>query len=338
MGRGSLELECGFSMKTNAIRFSKCGGPEVLEWRSVDLPALGPRDVLVRHKAIGVNFIDTYFRSGLYPLDLPSGLGLEASGVIEAVGKDVNPWQVGDRVALIGISPIAYAQSSVVPEDTLLRLPSEISFEQAAAMIVKGLTAAFLLHKTYPVTPGETILVHAAAGGVGSILSQWAKHLGCRVIGTVGSENKVSLAKRNGCDEVILYRSENVPERVRSLTAGKGVDVVYDSVGKDTFDASLDSVKRRGMVVTFGNASGPVPPVSPLTLSDKGSLFLTRPSFADYIADPSEVQELCSLLFSAVSSGVIEVDIPQTYPLENAAEAHRALESSATTGSTVLIP
>lgn len=325
-------------MKIKAFRIEQCGGPEVMQWQTVTVGEPGPGEVLVRHTAIGLNFIDTYHRSGLYPLTFPSGLGMEAAGVVEAVGDMVTEYQPGDRIAYCNAPLGAYAQVHLVPADALVRVPDAISDEQAAAMMLKGLTAAYLLFKTHRLSATEAILWHAAAGGVGLIACQWARHLGARVIGTVGSQEKVDIARAHGCEQVILYRDEPVVERVRALTTGRGVDVVYDSVGKDTFEISLDCLKPRGLMVSFGNASGPAPDLSPLTLAQKGSLFLTRPALAHYVADPSEFRELAELLFDAVATGAVKIDINQRYALDDAPQAHRDLEARKTTGSTVLIP
>ncbi len=322
----------------HAIRFNECGDCSVLSFESITLPQLGADEVLVRHKAIGVNFIDTYHRTGLYPLPLPSGIGKEATGLVEAVGSDVTHVKVGDRVAYVNASLGAYSEAHIVKSHSLILLPDSISFEQAAAMMLKGLTAAYLLLKTHSLKSSDTILVHAAAGGVSSLLIPWAKAIGARVIGTVGSEAKVSVAKNNGCDEVLLYREEDVPQQVKQLTNGEGVDVVYDSVGKDTFSMSIDSLKPRGLMVSFGNASGAVPDFAPLLLSKKGSLFLTRPALGDYVSDPLEQQELADALFQHVAAGTIPVNVSHRFPLKEAAVAHKTLESGLTTGSTVLIP
>ncbi|MGD8177107.1 quinone oxidoreductase family protein [Marinimicrobium sp. ARAG 43.8] len=298
----------------------------------------GRGQVRVRHTAIGLNFIDIYHRSGLYPLDAPFGLGLEAAGVVDAIGPGVSGWREGDRVAYCSGPPGAYADSHVVPADRLLALPDGLEDEVAAATLLKGLTAAYLLHHTYPLKAGETLLWHAAAGGVGLLACQWAKHLGARVIGTVGSQAKADLAMARGCDTVILYRDEDVVERVRELTAGQGVPVVYDSVGKDTFEASLDCLAPRGLMVSFGNASGAVPPFSPLLLSQKGSLFFTRPTLAHYTTTRDELVALADLWFDAVLSGAVQVDINQRYALNEIPRAHRDLAGRNTTGASVIIP
>ena len=321
-----------------AIRFSETGDYRVLSYESIELADLGEYDVLVRHKTIGVNFIDTYHRSGLYPLSLPSGIGKEAAGVVAAIGDKVSRLQVGDRVAYVNAALGAYADAHLVNEKVLIILPDSICFETAAAMMLKGLTAAYLVLKTYPLTASDTLLIHAAAGGVNSLLIPWAKSIGAKVIGTVGSEAKVAIAKANGCDTVLLYRQVDIPTEVKKLTDGKGVDVVYDSVGKDTFEMSLDSLKPRGLMVSFGNASGAVPDFPPLILAKKGSLFLTRPALIDYVSDPEEQQELADALFAQVEKKAIDVRVTKRLELAQAGEAHRLLESGVTTGSIVLIP
>ncbi|MFT6968517.1 MAG: NADPH2:quinone reductase [Cellvibrionaceae bacterium] len=322
----------------NSIRFSQVGDSEVLRFETRALPALESGQVLVRHEVIGVNFIDTYQRTGLYPVALPSGLGTEAAGVVEAVGANVTRAKVGDRVVYASASLGAYSEAHVVPEKSLIAIPENIDSKIAAAMTLKGLTAAYLLLKTFPLQPNHSVLIHAAAGGVGSILTQWAKAIGAHVIGTVGRPEKVALAKSQGCDEVILYREEDVPAAVKTLTAGRGVDVVYDSVGKDTFDMSINSLKSRGMLVSFGNASGAVPAFAPLLLAQKGSLFITRPTLIHYVADPDEQQELADALFKRVLNGEIKINVNHEFALNDAKSAHDALESGTTTGSVVLIP
>jgi NADPH2:quinone reductase len=322
----------------HAIRFHQTGGPEVLSWDSVEVGDPGPGEVRVRHTAVGLNYIDTYHRSGLYPVTLPSGLGLEAAGVIEAVGEGVTGVAPGDRVAY-GTGPLgAYAEARVMTPDTLLRLPDAIDDRAAAAMMLQGLTVQYLIRRLFRVEPGMTVLFHAAAGGVGLIACQWLKHLGATVIGTVGSPEKAELARAHGCDHTILYREEDFVARVKEITGGKGVPVVYDGVGKDVFDGSLDCLQRLGMMVTYGNASGPVPAVSPLTLNAKGSLFLTRPKLMDYAATREELVSMADDLFGVVASGAVRIAINQTYPLADAAQAHRDLEARKTTGSTVLLP
>ncbi len=320
-----------------AVRITRTGGPEVLELADLPPPAPGPGQARVAHKAIGLNFIDTYQRAGLYPLTLPAILGNEASGVVEAVGDGVETVKVGDRVAYASI-PGAYAEASVVKADRLVKLPDAVSFETAAAVMLKGLTAEFLL-RIWSLAKGDTVLVHAAAGGVGSILTQWLHHLGVRVIGVVGTEAKAQLAHRQGCAETIVHGDNvDVAERVRALTGGDGVKVVYDSVGQATFEASLKSLARRGLLVSFGNASGPVPPVAPLELSRNGSLFLTRPTLGDYIKTREELEIAAAALFEVIASGVVKVEIGQTWPLAEVRQAHEALEGRRTTGATVLIP
>ncbi|MCP4126323.1 MAG: quinone oxidoreductase [Gammaproteobacteria bacterium] len=321
-----------------AIRINGYGDHSVLNLDKIELPPPSDHEVLVQHEAIGVNFIDIYHRSGLYPLELPSGLGKEATGTVAAVGNAVTRVAVGDRVGYVAAPLGAYAEAHLVPEDILIKLPAAIPAKDAAGMLLKGLTAAYLLLKTYPVTSTDTILVHAAAGGVGSILTQWAKAIGATVIGSVGSVSKVDIARQNGCDEVLLYREIDLPAAVIDITSGRGVDVVYDSVGKDTFDISLRSLKCRGMLVSFGNASGPVPDFSPLLLTKMGSLYLTRPSLFDYVSDPKEQQLLAEALFERVIAGDISIQVNHEFPLADAALAQHTLESGQTTGSIILLP
>ena len=321
-----------------AIRIHQTGGPEVLNWESVDVPAPAAGEATVRHHAVGLNFIDTYHRTGLYPLSLPSGIGLEGAGVVEAVGEGVSEVSVGDRVAYAGGPVGAYAEVRNIPAHRLLRLPESIEFRTAAAMMLQGLTAAYLLRRTYRVQAGDAVLVHAAAGGVGLIACQWAKALGATVIGTVGSAAKGELAKAHGCDHVINYSTEDFSRRVREITGGEGVAVVYDGVGKDTFAGSLDSLRTLGMLVSYGNASGPVPPFDPLLLSQKGSLFITRPTLMHYTAKRADLEVLGAELFEMVGSGKVRIEVNQTYPLAEAAQAHRDLEARKTTGSTILLP
>lgn len=321
-----------------AIQITRTGGPEVLELADLPLPAPGPGQARVAHRAIGLNFIDTYQRAGLYPLALPAVLGNEAAGVVDAVGDGVETVRVGDRVAYASI-PGAYAEASLVKAERLVKLPDSVSFETAAAVTLKGLTAEFLALRTWPLATGDTVLVHAAAGGVGSILTQWLHHLGVRVIGVVGTEAKAELAHRQGCAETIVHGDGvDIAERVRALTGGDGVMVVYDSVGKATFEASLKSLARRGLLVSFGNASGPVPPIAPLELSRNGSLFLTRPTLGDYISTRKELETAAAALFQVIASGVVKVEIGQTWSLAEVRQAHEALEGRTTTGATVLIP
>lgn len=322
----------------HAIRFHRTGGPEVLQWEAVELPVPGAGEVRVRHHAVGLNFIDTYHRSGLYPLPLPSGLGMEAAGVVEAVGEGVTELAVGDRVAYTSGPLGAYAEARNIEARHLVHLPDAISFEQGAAMMLQGVTAHYLLHSTYPVKAGETILVHAAAGGVGSILVQWAKLLGATVIGTVGNDDKAAQAKALGCDHVIVYSRERFPERVRELTGGKGVAVVYDSVGRDTFLDSVSCLQRRGVMVSFGNATGPVAPFDCALLARSGSVYVTRPGLLDYIATREELVQRCAELFEVVGAGKVRIAINQRYALKDAAQAHSDLEGRRTTGSTILLP
>jgi NADPH2:quinone reductase len=322
----------------NAIRLHQHGGPEVLSWEMVDLPAPLPGEATVRHHAVGLNYIDVYHRTGLYPLTLPSGIGMEGAGVVEAVGDGVGDLKVGDRVAYAGGPLGAYADIRNIPAHRLLKLPDSISFETGAAMMLQGLTAAYLLRKTYRVQPGNAVLIQAAAGGVGLIASQWARALGATVIGTVGSPAKAELAKAHGCHYVINYSTENFPARVREITNGEGVAVVYDGVGKDTFMGSLDSLRPMGMMVSFGNASGPVPPLDLILLSQKGSLFVTRPTLMHYTAKREDLVALGTELFDVVVSGQVKIEVNQTYALKDAAQAHRDLEARKTTGSTILIP
>ena len=320
-----------------AIRFEQVGGPEVLKFEDVDLPPPGPGQVRVRHTAIGVNFIDTYHRSGLYKLPLPSGLGSEAAGVVDALGSGVTTLKTGDRVAYAGTLG-AYAEANNVAADKLVKLPADVSDEVAAAGMLKGMTAQYLLMRTYAVNPGETILFHAAAGGVGLIAGQWAKHLGATVIGTVGSDDKIALAKANGYDHVLNTRSDDWVKRVREITNGEGVPVVYDSIGKDTWNGSLDCLAVRGMMVSFGNASGAVPAFEPGVLSAKGSLYLTRPTLFHYTRDAGELQETADDLFAVIESGAVKIAINQRFKLAEAAKAHEALHSRQTTGATILLP
>jgi NADPH2:quinone reductase len=320
-----------------AIRIHEHGGPEKLMWEEVQVGEPGPGQVRVRNTAIGLNFVDTYQRSGLYPMPLPFTAGSEGAGVVEAVGPKVKEFKVGDRVAYAG--PLgAYAQVVLRPADRLVKIPAGVDDRTAAAMMLKGLTTQYLIRRTYRVKKGDTILVHAAAGGVGLILSQWAKHLGATVIGTVGSDEKAALAKKAGCKHVIVTSRERFFDRVKEITKGKGVPVVYDGVGKDTFMESLDCLAPLGMMVSFGNASGAVPPFNPGILSAKGSLFLTRPTLATYAASRADLVKSAQELFAVVKSRKVKITINQTYPLREAAQAHRDLESRKTTGQTVLIP
>ncbi len=322
----------------NAIRFHRNGGPEVLQWESVEVGEPGAGEARVRHTAIGVNYIDTYHRSGLYKLALPSGLGTEGAGIVEAVGPGVTDVRPGDRVAYSGGPLGAYAEVRVMPADRLVKLPEGVSEKIAATLMLKGLTVQYLFRQTFPLKGGETILFHAAAGGVGLIACQWARALGVTMIGTVGSDEKAALAKANGCTHTIVYTRENFVERVKQLTGGKGVPVVYDGVGKDTFPASLDCLSPRGMFVSFGNASGPIAAFDILLLSQKGSLYATRPTLATYTASRAAMLKMSEEMFSLVLAGKLQNDARQTYALKDAAQAHRDLESRKTTGATILLP
>jgi len=323
---------------TRAIRIHEHGGPEVLRWEAVELGSPGPAQALVRVAAVGVNFIDTYHRTGLYPVPLPSGLGMEGAGIVEAVGEGVAEVTPGQRVAWASRPLGAYAERHLMPADRLVPLPEAVGFETAAAAMLKGLTAHYLLRRTYPLRAGETILFHAAAGGTGSLACRWAKHLGATVIGTVGSDAKVETARAAGCDHVIVTGREDFVARVREITGGAGVPVVYDSVGAATWPASLDCLRPMGTMVSFGNASGPVPPFPPLLLSEKGSLFLTRPSLPHYVARREDLLAAAAELFAVLTAGAVRVEVGQRFPLAEAARAHQALEARRTTGSTVLVP
>ena len=321
-----------------AIRFHATGGPEVMQWEEVEVGEPGPGQARVRNTAVGVNYIDTYHRGGLYPLPLPSGLGNEAAGVVEAVGAGVDWVKPGDRVAT-GTGPLgAYSTARIVQADRLVKLPDGIDDRTAAAIMLKGLTAQYLLRQSFPLKGSETILFHAAAGGVGLIACQWASALGATVIGTVGSDEKAKLAREHGCAHTIVYTRENFVERVKEITGGKGVPVVYDGVGKETFPASLDCLSPRGTFVSFGNASGSVPPFNLMLLAQKGSLYATRPTLVNFATDRASLNAMAGELFGMVQSGKIKVEIPQTFPLAQAADAHRALQGRQTTGSTVLLP
>jgi len=321
-----------------AIRIAKTGGPEVLTLQDVELPAPGSGQARIRHNAIGVNFIDTYHRSGLYKLPLPSGLGSEAAGVVEAVGDGVANVKPGDRVAYCTAPVGAYAQAHNLPADKLVKLPDAIADDVAAAAMLKGLTVQYLLKQTFAVKRGQTILFHSAAGGVGLIAGQWAKHLGCTVIGTVGSDDKIELAKSHGYDRLLNLRQDEWVARVREWTGGAGVPVVYDSVGKDTFLGSLDCLSPRGMMVSFGNSSGAVPAFEPVILSQRGSLYLTRPTLFHYASTPAELQAMADDLFAVIASGAVNIVINQRFALADARAAHEALHSRKTTGATILVP
>jgi len=323
---------------TKAIRMFKTGGPEVMEYVDVEVGDPGPGEVRIRHAAVGLNFIDVYFRIGLYPQPLPSGLGQEGAGIIEAVGAGVAGFKVGDRVAYAGRPNGAYAEARVMPADILVKLPDSISFDTAAAMMLQGMTVQYLLRQTYPLKGGETILLHAAAGGIGLIACQWARALGVTVIGTVSTDEKAALATAAGCTHVINYKTENFVERVKELTGGKGVPVVYDSIGKDTFIGSLDCLSPRGMMVSFGSASGPVSPFGVSELASRGSLFLTRPSLGNYVATREALDATAGDLFAMVEAKKVNIDINQRYALKDVGQAHSDLEGRKTTGSTILIP
>ena len=323
---------------TKVIRFREYGGPEVLHLEDWTLGEPGPGEVCIRQKACGINFLDTYQRSGLYKVPLPSGAGSEGAGVIEAVGAGVTHLKPGDRVAYAGGPIGSYAEARNFPADRLCPLPAGISFEQAAAMMLKGMTVQYLIRRTYPVQPGDTVLFHAASGGVGLIACQWLKELGATVIGTAGSEEKCELARRNGADHCLNYRSENFVERVKDLTQGAGVPVVYDSVGKDTFLGSIQCLRPFGLMVSFGNASGPVPPFEPGLLAQNGSLYFTRPTLTTHIAKPADLEAISKDLFDIVLSGKVKIAVDQRYALTDAAQAHRDLEARKTTGSSILVP
>jgi NADPH2:quinone reductase len=321
-----------------AIRIREQGGPEVMQWEEVQVGDPGPGEARVRHKAVGLNFVDVYQRNGIYKIPVPSGMGSEAAGVVEAVAPGVSHVKVGDRVAYCGGPLGAYSEVRNLPADRLVQLPEGISFETAAAMMLKGCTVQYLIRRTYKVRPGDTILWHAAAGGVGSIASQWASALGATVIGTAGSDEKAALAKSHGCAHVIVYTRENFVEGVKEITGGKGLPVVYDSVGKDTFMGSLDCLRPFGLMVSFGNASGPVTGVDLGILAQKGSLYVTRPTLQTYAAKREDLVAGANDLFDAVLSGTVKIDVNHRYPLKDAAQAHRDLESRKTTGSVVLLP
>ena len=322
---------------THAVRIHETGGPEVLRWEVVDVPAPGPGEAVVRQTAAGLNFIDVYFRTGLYPApSFPATIGNEGAGVVEAVGAGVTEVAAGDRVAYC-MSLGGYAQRRIIAAKQLVKVPGGISDEQAAAVMLKGCTVQYLVRRTHAVQPGETVLFHAAAGGCGLIACQWLKHLGATVIGTVGTREKAELAKAHGCDHPIVYTEESFVDRVRELTGGEGVPVVYDSVGRDTFEDSLRCLRPRGLMVSFGNASGAVEPFAPAVLAAKGSLFLTRPTLATYTATRGELEETTAELFDVVGRGAVRVEVNQRYALRDAAQAHRDLEARRTTGSTVLL-
>ena len=321
-----------------AIRIQQPGGPEVMQWQEIDLPAPAPGQARVRHTAVGLNYIDTYHRSGLYPLPLPAGIGMEGAGIVEAVGPDVKDLVEGDRVAYAAGPPGSYSQVRLIAADRLVKIPGGVSDQQAAAMMLKGMTTQYLIRRTYKVKAGDTILMHAAAGGVGLILCQWASALGATVIGTVGDEKKAELARAHGCHHTILYKQEDFVTRVKEITGGKGVPVVYDGVGKDTFMKSLDCLSPLGLMVAFGQSSGNVPPLELGVLSAKGSLFVTRPTLMTYTAKREDLLATTGDLFDVVKSGKVKIDINQTYALKDVVKAHQDLEARKTTGSTVFLP
>lgn len=321
------------------VRFHETGGPEVLRLEQAEVGTPGAGEVRLRHMAVGLNYADTYFRNGTYPIPLPNGIGVEAAGIVEQIGEGVHNVQVGDHVTYTGFLNTlgAYSTERIIPAAPLIKLPDGIGCETAAAMTMRGLTSAYLMRRIYPFKAGDTVLLHAAAGGVGLIVSQWAKLLGLTVIGTVSTEEKAAVAKAHGCDHTINYSHEDVAKRVREITSGAGVNVVFDSVGKSTFNASLDSLKKRGLMVCVGTASGTISPFDPQLLAMKGSLYMTRPALADYISDPVEKAELADELFGHVAAGRIQIEINQRYALEDAVQAHKDLESRKTTGSSIFV-
>lgn len=325
-------------MKAHAIRFSQTGGPEVLSYQEVDVPDPGEGQVQLRQTAIGVNYIDTYFRSGLYPLQLPSGLGQEGCGVVEKIGKGIKGLKAGDRVAYASAPPGSYSTARLFPAARVVKVPKEIDDKTAAKMMLQGMTAEYLLFRTYKVKKGDTILVHAAAGGMGLMLGQWAKALGATVIGTVSTDDKAALAKKNGYKHVIVYSREDFVARVKEITKGKGVPVVYDGVGKDTWPKSLDCLAVRGLMVSFGNASGPLPAINSGDLNSRGSLYFTRPTMGHYTATRPDLELSAGRVMSAIKSGKLKIRINQTYALKDAAQAHRDLQERKTTGSILLLP
>ena len=323
---------------TRIVKIEKTGGPEVLKFEAIKLNSPAPEEVLIEHKAIGLNFIDTYHRSGLYPLELPSGIGGEASGVIKEIGSKIKDFSVGDNVAYAGTPLGSYSSERNYPTKNLVKIPSGVNFDVAATLMTKGLTTYYLLYKTYPVSANETILFHAAAGGVGQIFCQWAKSLGCKVIGTVGSDEKISIAKKNGCDFVINYSKENFPKKVLEITKGKGVPVVYDGVGKDTFAGSIECLKIRGMLVSFGNSSGPLSDIDVRKMIQPKGLYFTRPSMGQYLGTKDEIKEGADKLFEKIKLGQIKVKIFKKYKLEDAIQAHEDLEARKIIGPAIIIP
>ena len=323
---------------TRVVKIEKTGGPEVLKFETIEIGAPGPEEVLIEHKAIGLNFIDTYHRSGSYPLDLPSGIGGEASGIIRKIGSKVKDFSAGDSVAYAGVPLGSYSSERIYSIKNLVKIPDGINFDIAATLMTKGLTTYYLLHKTYPVSANETILFHAAAGGVGQIFCQWAKSLGCKVIGTVGSDEKISIAKKNGCDFVINYSKEDFPKKVLEITKGKGVSVVYDGVGKNTFVGSIECLKIRGMMVSFGNASGSVENIDVKKMIQPKGLYFTRPSMGQYLGSKDEIKEGADKLFQNIKLGKVKIEIFKKYKLEDAVQAHKDLEARKIIGPAVIIP
>ena len=323
---------------TKIVKIEKTGGPEVLKIETIDLGKTGPEEVLIEQKAIGLNFIDTYHRSGLYPIELPSGIGAEGSGIIKKIGSKVKDFSIGDHIAYAGAPLGAYSSERNYPTKNIVKIPKEINFDVAATLMTKGLTAYYLLYKTYPISSNETLLFHAAAGGVGQIFCQWAKSLGCKVIGTVGSDEKIDIAKKNGCDFVINYSKEDFPKKVLELTKGKGVPVVYDGVGKNTFEGSIECLKMRGMMVSFGNSSGPVANIDVKKMIQPKSLYFTRPTMFHYLATKNELKEGADKLFEKIKLGKIKIEIFKKYKLEDVVQAHKDLEARKIIGPAVIIP
>ena len=323
---------------TRVVKIEKTGGPEVLKIETIELGKTGPEEVLIEQKAIGLNFIDTYHRSGLYPIKLPSGIGAEGSGIIKKIGSKVKDFSIGDHIAYAGAPLGAYSSERNYPTKNIVKIPKEINFDVAATLMTKGLTAYYLLYKTYPISSNETLLFHAAAGGVGQIFCQWAKSLGCKVIGTVGSDEKIDIAKKNGCDFVINYSREDFPKKVLELTKGKGVPVVYDGVGKNTFEGSIECLKMRGMMVSFGNSSGPVANIDVKKMIQPKSLYFTRPTMFHYLATKNELKEGADKLFKKISLGKIKIEIFKKYQLEDVVQAHKDLEGRKIIGPAVIIP
>ena len=323
---------------TRVVKIEKTGGPEVLKFETIELGKPGPEEVLIEHKAIGLNFIDIYHRSGLYPLELPSGIGGEGSGIIKKVGSKVKDFSVGDSIAYAGVPLGSYSSERIYPTKNLVKIPDGVNFDIAATLMTKGLTTYYLLHKTYPVTANETILFHAAAGGVGQIFCQWAKSLGCKIIGTVGSEEKINIAKKNGCDFVINYSKEDFPKKVLEITKGKGVAVVYDGVGKNTFDGSIECLKTRGMMVSFGNSSGPVANIDVKKMIQPKGLYFTRPVMGQYLGTKDEIREGTDKLFEKIKLGQVKVEIFKKYKLEDVVQAHKDLEARKIIGPAIIVP